>query len=111
VKAGRLRGLGIATLARSPFLPEVPAIAESGYPGFEAVGWIGIAAPARTPVPVLDKLNAEIRRIINTPEMKERLATLAFTPVGDTRKEFAGFIQSEIAKWGKAVKASGAKAE
>jgi tripartite-type tricarboxylate transporter receptor subunit TctC len=111
VKSGRLRGLGIATLKRSPYLPEVPSIAESGYPGFEAVGWIGIAAPARTPAPVLDKLNAEIVRIINTPEMKERLATLAFTPVGDTREQFARFIQSEIAKWGKAVRASGAKAE
>jgi len=111
VKSGRLRGLGIATLKRSPFLPEVPTIAESGFPGFEAVGWIGIAAPAKTPAPVLDKLNAEIVRIINTPEMKERLATLAFTPVGDTREQFARFIKAEIAKWGKAVRESGAKAE
>ena len=75
------------------------------------VGWIGIAAPARTPAPVLDQLNAEIVRIINTPEMKERLATLAFTPVGDTREQFARFIKAEISKWGKAVKESGAKAE
>jgi tripartite-type tricarboxylate transporter receptor subunit TctC len=111
VKSGRLRGMGIATLKRSPFLPEVPTIAESGYPGFEAVGWIGIAAPAKTPTPVLDKLNVEIVRIINTPEMKERLATLAFTPVGDTREQFARFIKAEIAKWGKAVRESGAKAE
>jgi tripartite-type tricarboxylate transporter receptor subunit TctC len=111
VKSGRLRGMGIATLKRSPFLPDVPTIAESGYLGFEAVGWIGIAAPARTPAPVLDKLNAEIVRIIHTPEMKERLATLAFTPVGDTREQFARFIQSEIAKWGRAVRESGAKAE
>jgi tripartite-type tricarboxylate transporter receptor subunit TctC len=111
VKSGRLRGLGIATLKRSQFLPDVPTIAESGYRGFEAVGWIGIAAPAKTPAPILDRLNAEIVRIINTPEMKERLATLAFTPVGDTREQFARFIQSEIAKWGKAVRASGAKAE
>lgn len=111
VKSGRLRGLGIATLKRSPFLPEVPTVAEAGFPGFEAVGWIGIAAPAKTPVPVLDRLNAEIVRIINTPEMKERLATLAFTPVGDSREQFARFIRTEIAKWGKAVKESGAKAE
>ena len=111
VKSGRLRGMGIATLKRSPYLPDVPTIAESSYPGFEAVGWIGIAAPARTPAPVLDKLNAEIVRIINTPEMKERLATLAFTPVGDTREQFARFIKSEIAKWGRAVRESGAKAE
>lgn len=111
VKSGRLRGLGIATLRRSPYLPEVPTIAESGYPGFEAVGWIGIAAPAKTPAPVLDRLNAEIVRIIRSPEMKERLATLAFTPVGDTREQFARFIKAEIAKWGKAVRESGAKAE
>ena len=111
VRSGRLRGLGIGAAKRSPFLPDVPTIAESGYPEFEAVGWIGIAAPARTPAPVLDKLNTEIVRIINTPEMKERLATLAFTPVGDTREQFARFIQSEIAKWGRAVRESGAKAE
>jgi len=111
VKSGRLRGMGIATLTRSPYLPEVPTVAEAGYPGFEAVGWIGIAAPARTPAPVLDQLNAEIVRIINTPDTKKRLAALAFTPVGDTREQFARFIKSEIAKWGKAVKESGAKAE
>ena len=111
IKSGKLRGLGIATLKRSPFLPELPTIAESGYPGFEAVGWIGIAAPARTPTPVLDKLNAEMVRIVNEPDVKERLATLAFTPAAGTRDEFAAFIKSEIAKWGKAVKESGAKAD
>lgn len=111
VKSGRLRALGIGSAQRSPFLPDVPTIAESGFPGFEAVGWIGIAAPAKTPAPVLDKLNAEIVRIINSPEMKERLATLAFTPVGDTREQFARFMKAEITKWGKAVRESGAKAE
>ncbi len=111
VKSARLRGLGIGSAQRSPFLPDVPTIAESGFPGFEAVGWIGIAAPAKTPPAILDKLHVEIVRIINTPEMKERLATLAFTPVGDTRQQFSAFIKSEIAKWGKAVKESGAKAD
>ena len=111
VKSGRLRGLGIGSARRSTFLPEVPTIAESGFPGFEAVGWIGIAAPAKTPAAILDRLNGEVRRIINTPEMKERLATLAFTPVGDSREEFARFIKTEIARWGKAVRESGAKAE
>ena len=111
IKSGRLRGLGIATLKRSQFLPDLPTIAESGYAGFEAVGWIGIAAPAKTPNAILDKLNAEMVKIINEPDVKERLATLAFTPVGDSRAQFAAFIKSEIAKWGKAVKDSGAKAD
>ena len=111
VKSGKLRGLGIATLKRSSFLPDLPTIAEAGYPGFEAVGWIGIAAPGKTPPPILDKLNAEMVRILNQPDVKERLSTLAFTPVGDTREQFAAYIKSEIAKWGKAVKESGAKAD
>jgi tripartite-type tricarboxylate transporter receptor subunit TctC len=111
IKSGRLRGLGIATLKRSQFLPELPTIAESGYAGFEAVGWIGIAAPAKTPAPILDKLNAEMLRILGEPDVREKLNTLAFTPVGDTREQFAAYIKSEIAKWGAAVKASGAKAD
>ena len=111
IKSGRLRGLGIATLKRSQFLPELPTIAESGYAGFEAVGWIGIAAPAKTPASILDKLNAEMVKIINQPDVQERLATLAFTPVGDSRAQFAAYMKSEIAKWGKAVKDSGAKAD
>lgn len=111
IKSGKLRGLGIATLKRSAFLPDLPTIAESGYPGFEAVGWIGIAAPAQTPAAVLDKLNAEMVKILNQPDVRERLSTLAFTPVGDTRAQFAAYIKSEIAKWGKAVRESGAKAD
>ena len=111
IKSGRLRGLGIATLKRSQFLPDLPTIAEAGYPGFEAVGWIGIAAPAKTPSAILDKLNAEVVKIINSSDVKERLTTLAFTPVGDTRAQFAAYIKTEIAKWGNAVKESGAKAD
>jgi tripartite-type tricarboxylate transporter receptor subunit TctC len=111
IKGGKLRGLGIGTRTRSPFMPDLPTIAESGYPGFEAVGWIGMVAPARTPEAILNKLNAEIVRILKEPEVKQRLDALAFTPVGDTRSEYAAFIKSEIAKWGKAVKDSGAKAD
>jgi tripartite-type tricarboxylate transporter receptor subunit TctC len=111
VKAGKLRGLGLATLKRSPFLPDLPTIAESGYPGYEAVGWVGIAAPAKTPPAILDKLNAEVVKIINQPDVRERLQTLAFTPIGDTRAQFAAYIKSEIAKWGKVVKESGARAD
>lgn len=111
IKSGKLRGLGIGTLKRSSFLPDLPTIAESGYPGFEAVGWIGMAAPAHTPSPVLDKLNTELNRMLNDDAVKERLNTLAFTPVGGTRREFGDYMKSEIAKWGKAVKESGAKVD
>lgn len=114
IKSGKLRGLGIATLKRSAFLPDLPTIVESGVPalaGFEAVGWIGIAAPSQTPAPVLDKLNAELNRMLNDAEVKERLNTLAFTPVGGTRKAFGDYMKSEIAKWGKAVKDSGARVD
>ena len=111
IQSGKLRGLGIATRERSPFLPDLPTIAEQGYPKFEAVGWIGIAAPAKTPPAILDKLNAEMVRILNQPDVKERLAGLAFTPVPGTRAEFAAYMKAEIAKWGEAVRASGAKAE
>jgi tripartite-type tricarboxylate transporter receptor subunit TctC len=109
IKAGKLVGLGIAARERSPFLPDLPTIAEQGYPGFEAVGWIGLAAPAKTPEPILVKLNAEIGHILAAPDVRERLAALAFTPVGGTREEFGAFLHAEIAKWRKVVKESGAK--
>ena len=109
IKAGKLRALGIASPERSPFFPDVPTIAEQGYPGFAAVGWIGVVAPARTPEAILDRLNAEARRIIQRPEVRERLYGLSFLPVGDARDEFAAFIREEVAKWAKVVKDSGAK--
>lgn len=109
IKSGKLRVLAVSTAERSPFLPEAPTIAESGYPGFEAVAWVGIVAPAKTPARVLDKLHAEIVRILNTPETKERLNALGFTPVGDSREAFGRFIKAEIAKWTRAAKDAGVK--
>jgi tripartite-type tricarboxylate transporter receptor subunit TctC len=110
IKSGKLKALGIASAKRSPFLPDLPTIAEQGYPGFEAVGWIGIAAPVKTPAAVLDKLNAEIRTILQKPAVKEQLASLAFAQVEDnSRAAFTAFIKSEMTKWAKVVKDSGAK--
>ena len=111
VKAGKLRPLGVAIPQRSPFLPDVPTIAEQGYPGFESVGWIGLCAPARTSPQILDKLNAEVRKMLASPEAKEKIQELAFTPVGDSREQFAAYIKAEIAKWSKVAKDSGAKAD
>ena len=110
-KSGKLRALAVGSSSRSPFLPEVPTVAESGYPGFEAVGWIGLAAPAKTPDAVLNKINAEVLKILATSDMKERLAGLGVTPEGGTRAQFTAFVRSEIAKWGKLIKDAGIKAD
>ena len=110
-KSGKLRALAVGSSSRSPFLPDVPTVAESGYPGFEAVGWIGLAAPAKTPEAVLNKINAEVVKILGTADMKERLAGLGVTPVGDTREQFTAFVRSEIAKWGKLIRDAGIKAD
>ncbi|HEX7465561.1 MAG TPA: tripartite tricarboxylate transporter substrate-binding protein, partial [Usitatibacter sp.] len=111
VRAGKLRALGVAILKRSPYLPDVPTIAEQGFPGFESVGWIGLCAPAKTPAAILDKLNAEVLKMLGSPDVKAKIEDLAFTPVGDSRAQFAAWIRSEIAKWSKIAKDSGARAD
>jgi tripartite-type tricarboxylate transporter receptor subunit TctC len=111
IKSGKVKALGIASPKRSPFLPDLPTIAEQGYPGFEAVGWIGIAAPARTPEPILKTLQSAIAKALEQPEMQKRMSELAFIPVGDTPEQFTAFIRAENAKWAKAVKDSGAKVD
>ena len=111
VRAGKLRALGVAIPKRSPYLPDVPTIAEQGFPGFESVGWIGLCAPAKTPAAILDKLNAEVLKMLASPDAKARIEDLAFTPVGDSRTQFAAWIKSEIAKWSKIARDSGARAD
>jgi tripartite-type tricarboxylate transporter receptor subunit TctC len=105
IKAAKLRPLGVTTLKRSAQLPDVPTIAEAGLPGYEAVGWFGFAAPAKTPKAVIDKLNAEIVRILGIPEVRERLISLGAEPVGDTPEEFERYRKAEMVKWGKLIKA------
>jgi tripartite-type tricarboxylate transporter receptor subunit TctC len=104
VKAGRLRALAVTTAKRSPQLPDLPTVAEAGVRGFEAAGWFGFAAPARTPKEVVATLNQEIVRILALPEVRERLVAQGAEPVGDTPEEFARFIKAEAAKWGKVIK-------
>ena len=111
VKAGKLRALGVAIPQRSPYLPDVPTIAEQGFKGFESVGWIGLCAPAKTPAAILDKLNAEVKKMLASADAKAKIDQLAFTPVGDSRAEFAAWIKAEIAKWSKVAKDSGARAD
>ena len=111
IKAGRLRALAVTSQKRSQAAPELPTIAESGYPGFYADAWSGLFAPKGTPKPVIDKLAGEVRRILALPDVRERFAGLGAEPVGSTPAEFAQHVQREIDKWAKVVKQSGAKAD
>ncbi len=111
LKAGRLRAVAITTAQRYSGLPDLPTVAESGVPGYEASSWFGVAAPAATPREAVARLNAEINRAINLPDMKERFAQQGATPSPGTPEDFNAWIRSEITKWGKVVKASGAKVE
>ncbi len=89
----------------------MPIIAEQGYPGFESVGWIGLAAPAKTPGAVVEWLNAEIKGMLQDPAVKARIDQFAFMPVGDSPAQFTAFVKSEIAKWSKVAKESGARTD
>ncbi len=111
IRAGRLRALGVTSLKRSPLLPDLPTIAEAALPGFEVLVWQGIVAPAGTPKPVVDKLNGQIVKSLHTSEMKRRLEGQGLEPVGNTPGQFAAFIKAETEKWGKIIKAAGAKVD
>jgi tripartite-type tricarboxylate transporter receptor subunit TctC len=111
VKAGKLRALAVTTAQRSSQFPALPTVAEAGVPGFEAAGWFGFAAPAGTPKDVVNKLNKEIVRILNLPDVKERLIAQGAEPVGDTPEEFAKYIKAEATKWGKVIKTLNLKIE
>jgi tripartite-type tricarboxylate transporter receptor subunit TctC len=111
VKANRLRPVAVTTAKRSLQMPELPTVAEAGLPGYEAAGWFGYAAPARTPRDIIGKLNTEIVRILKLPDVRERLIAQGAEPVGDSPEEFAKFIQSEAAKWGKVIRALNLKIE
>jgi tripartite-type tricarboxylate transporter receptor subunit TctC len=110
-KGGKLRVIGSLTERRHAFLPDVPTFIEQGYPDFVMGNWTGIVAPARTPKAVIDKLATEITRIIRTPEMSQKLVETGVDPMGGTPAEFGKLIRSETARFGKAVKESGAKAD
>lgn len=109
VKAGRLRALAVSSPKRSVALPEVPTIAESGLPGFEATSWYCIVAPAGLPKPILTKLHAELVKLLNSPEIRDRLVAEGAAVETTTPEELMVFVRSEIARWSKAVKDSGAK--
>ena len=111
VKADKLRALGVTSPKRAPSLPDVPTIAESGVPGYDAVGWFGTLAPAKTPQPIIAKLNAAIVKHVRQADTAERLAQLGAEVVASTPEQFREIQKRDLARWGKVVKQSGAKVE
>jgi tripartite-type tricarboxylate transporter receptor subunit TctC len=111
IRAGRLRGLGIGTKARSPLFSDLPTIAESGVPGYEANNWNGIVVPTGTPNAVVKLLQKAIAEVLKEPAIADRMAKAALDPIGDTPAEFSRYLEAEAQKWGKLVKSAGIKAE
>src|SRR5260370_23818045 len=110
-KSGNLRMLAVTSLTRSTLMPEVPTIAESGLPGYEAVLRYGLVAPAGTPRPIIEKLNAELNKALASDDVRKRLALEGAEPLPGTPEDYAADINREETQWAKVVKASGAKAE
>ena len=111
VKAGKLRALAVTTSQRSKLAPDLPTMAEAGVPGFDISTWFGLMAPAGTPPEVIARWNADVTRILNTPEMRERLIAQGAEAAPDTPAEFTRFIADELARYARIVKASGAKVD
>jgi tripartite-type tricarboxylate transporter receptor subunit TctC len=110
-KAGKVRPLGSTGLKRSSVTPDIPTVSEAGVPGYEATLWLGIMAPAGTPKPVVDKLNAEINKVINKPQVQAAWAKRGAVPMVKTPAEFGTYLRADIEKWARIVKISGAKAQ
>jgi tripartite-type tricarboxylate transporter receptor subunit TctC len=111
VKSGRMRALGVTTTKRSPATPDVPTLIEGGVAGYDYSTWYGLLAPAGTPKAIIDKLNATNRKVLARDDIKQRLESQGVDPIVNTPAEFTAYVKSETEKWGKVVKATGAKAE
>jgi tripartite-type tricarboxylate transporter receptor subunit TctC len=110
VRDGRVRGIGITSLQRSPNAPDLPTFNESGFPGFEATSWFALLAPAGTPAPVLDKVRREALKVLADPDLRARFAQLGLDTVGNSPDELAALIKADLAKWAKVIKEVGIKA-
>jgi tripartite-type tricarboxylate transporter receptor subunit TctC len=111
VKTGQLNALAVGSAKRVPSLPNIPTIAESGVPGYEAYSWVGMLAPAKTPKEIVNRLNAEIVDILKQKDVAEKLNQQGALPVGDTPEQFAAYIKTEIEKWGAVVRSANIKAD
>ena len=110
MKAGRIKGIAVSTAKRSALLPDLPTVAEAGLPGFEANNWYGVLVPAKTPRPIINRLNADVTRVLHLPDVKQFLFNQGLDANPGTPEQFGTYIKSETAKWAKVVKDSGAKA-
>jgi len=111
IKSGKLRALAVTSATRFPELPDVPTMQEAGVPGFEATAWFGIVAPKGTPKEIITRINSEVNRALETPEVKEKMLRQGAVATPRTPEQFGEFIRNEVAKWSKVVKASGAKVD
>ncbi len=111
VRSGRLRALAISSSKRHPALPDVPTLAESGFPTLQDYTWVGLFAPAGTPADAMQKINDSVNRALQQPDVRERLESLLFEPIGGSSQQFADYVKVEIVKWGKVVKDTGAKVD
>ena len=111
IKAGKIKGIAVTTIKRSALMPDIPTIAESGLPGFDANNWYGLLAPANTPRAIVVRLNAEVAKVLAMPDVKNFLFNQGLDPAPGTPEKFGAYIKSEIAKWAKVVKDSGARAD
>ena len=111
VRAGKLRPIAVSGARRSAVVPEIPTVAESGVPGYEVTTFYGVSAPAKTPRAIIDRLHSEIVRALKAPDLRDRLLGLGADPVGNTPEQYTAFMQNEIAKWDKVIKAAGIKGE
>jgi tripartite-type tricarboxylate transporter receptor subunit TctC len=111
VKAGKLRALAVTSLQRNPLYPDVPTVAESGFPGFQALSWSGISAIKGTPQPIVDKLEATMRKIMTSPEIKQRLESVGFVVPAPGAKPYTEFVKSELDLWTRVIKTAGIKPE
>jgi tripartite-type tricarboxylate transporter receptor subunit TctC len=109
IKTGRVRPLGVTTAARAETLPEVPTIAEAALPGYEAMNWFGVLAPAGTARPIVDRLHKEIAAALKSPDVRRQLAAEGTQIVASTPDQFAAYIRSETEKWARVAKAAGIK--
>jgi tripartite-type tricarboxylate transporter receptor subunit TctC len=111
IKSGRIKGIAVTTARRSALLPELPTIAEAGLPGFDANNWYGLVVPAKTPRALIGRLNAEVTKVLNMPDVRTTLFNQGLDPAPGTPEQFGAYIRSERVKWAKVIKESGAKAE